>query len=112
MTAPRCAVHVRSVPFACSCISARVQEIRRRLEPAQWQTAWDNFAVAAEILGVLDMKSSMLHKRHMQVLTENAVKEGRKPLFSVLYDELLRCVCVCVCVSPCFYFPRVFPCMW
>ena len=71
-------------------VSARVQEIRRRLEPAQWQTAWENFAVAAEILGVLDMKSSMLHKRHMQVLTENAVKEGRKPLFSVLYDELLR----------------------
>ena len=75
------------------CISACVQEIRRRLEPAQWQTAWDGYAVALDVLGVLDMKSAMLHKRHMLVLTENAVREGRKPLFSVLYDELLRCAC-------------------
>ena len=83
-TKVRCAWLLVGSHPACVCISACVQELRWRLEPAQWQTARDGYAVALDVLGVLDMKSAMLHKRHMLVLTENAVREGRKPLFSVL----------------------------
>ena len=82
-------------PYGCSplphpALRALQEPQRRRLDLAAWLAAWDGFAVAAAVVGCLTMVGASKHKRHVQWLCENAVREGRRELFGVLYDELAR----------------------
>ena len=67
------------------------QVTKRQLDLlAAWLVAWDGFAVAAAVVCCLSLAGANKHKRHVLLLCEQAVREGRNKLFGVLYDELAR----------------------
>ena len=57
---------------------------------AQWQMAFDAYALAAAMLGQMTYQSAMCHKRLVCEIACNAAGEQRNTLLGVLYDSIVR----------------------
>ena len=74
------------------------QEIKRRLEIAEWSQAWDGYAIALTVLKIMTYSQAVEHKLTVLEVAALGTSEGRGPLLGVLYDEVVRWAFVLVCV--------------
>ena len=55
-----------------------------------WLTAWDRYALACAMVGQMDFADAMRHKSVVTEVASSALKEGKRSLLGVLYDEVAR----------------------
>ena len=55
-----------------------------------WLTAWERYAIACAMVGQMDFADAMRHKSVVTEVACSALKEGKRSLLGVLYDEVAR----------------------
>ena len=55
-----------------------------------WLTAWDRYALTCAMVGQMDFADAMRHKSVVTEVACSALKEGKRSLLGVLYDEVAR----------------------
>ena len=63
-----------------------------RLELSLWFAAWDRYSLGAAMVEQMKFANAMQHKAVITEVACLAIKEGKRSLFAVLYDEIARCV--------------------
>ena len=71
-----------------------------RLELSMWITAWDRYALGAAMVEQLTFTDAMKHKAVVTEVACHAMKEGKRSLLGVLYDEVARQFLSFSCVTP------------